>query len=134
MKRIVLSVVLGIAGLAALTPAAGAAATGPSPAQLTAAHWACVVPPPHPVVHCLPPGIAPKIGVTPAFATLVFATNDPGATEATFLGTEQNLRVDIYERSRPPCPQDPDGQEWTDLRPTPLQIPYYACHHFDSPF
>jgi hypothetical protein len=72
--------------------------------------------------------------VTPAFATLVFDTNDPGATDAAFLGTEQNLRVDIYERSRPPCPQDPDGQEWTDLRPTPLQLPYYACHHFDSPF
>ena len=46
------------------------------------------------------------------------------------------MRADIYNHSArdpgPPCPQDPDGREYTDLFPL-LGIPYFACHHFNSP-
>lgn len=136
MKRIVfLSALLGLTALASIAPAASGA-TGVSPYQLgEVAGWTCLVPPPHQVVHCLPPGTS--LG-GPAFTTLVFDTTDPKAREAQLLGTELNLRVDIYGRSArdpgPPCPQDPEGREYTDLRPLfPFPFPYFACHHFNSP-
>jgi hypothetical protein len=135
VKRIVMfSAVLGLMALASTAPAASGA-TGVSPYQLgVVAGWTCVVPPPHPVVHCIPPGASLE---GPSFITLVFDTNDPTAPEAQLLGTELNLRVDIYNHSArdpgPPCPQDPEGQEYTDLRPLLGGFPYFACHHFNSP-
>ena len=134
MKRIVvISALLGLMALASTAPAASGA-SGVSPYQLgVVAGWTCLVPPPHPVVHCIPPGTS--LG-GPSFTTLVFDTTDPTAHEAPLLGTELNIRADIYQHSArvpgPPCPQDPEGREYTDLMPL-LQIPYFACHHFNSP-
>lgn len=137
MKRIVIfSAVLGVTALASIAPTASGA-TRVSPYQLgEVAGWTCLVPPPHQVVHCFPPSVS-LADPGPAFTTLVFDTTDPKAREAPLLGTEHNIRADLYERSArdpgPPCPQDPDGGEYTDLRPLLQGFPYFACHHFDSP-
>jgi len=129
-------VVLGGLGLAVAlgsTVARPAAASGSSPAQLGDQGWAC------PIllgfVHCLPPGTSLKSGGSPSLTALVFDTADPNATGAAFLGTEHVLRADVFEKGgRPPCPQDPPTFEYRDLRTTPLGIPYYACHRYDSSF
>ena len=126
------------AGAAAAFVLAGIAAVptlskSSSPAQLTAAGWSC------PVllgsVHCLPPGTSLKDAASPSITAVVFATTDSAATDAAFLGTEHVIRADVYERGNPrPCPQDPPLYQYTDLRTTPLGIPYYACHTYDSGF
>jgi hypothetical protein len=83
-------------------------------------------------VHCIPPGVAGKIGTTPALPVLVFDTRDPQDPNAPLLGTEFNIRGDLFREGRP-CPTDPPSGEYTylpDLGPLP---DYYACHRFDSP-
>ena len=125
-------------GAAATLVVAGAAAVptlskSSSPAQLREAGWSC------PVllgfVHCLPPGTSLKSPQSPSLTAVVFGTDDPAATVAPFLGTEHIIRADVYERGHPrPCPQDPPLHEYTDLRTTPLGLPYYACHTYDSGF
>ena len=91
-----------------------AKADDPTPAQLTAAGWTCILPGLVPTQQlCAPPGVGlPPFPGTPGFATrrpsyevLVFDL----ATGA-FLGTQHLLRPDIYENGRPPCPQQPGGQ------------------------
>ena len=47
----------------------------------------------------------------------------------TFLGTEMNVRGDIFARQ--PCPTDPPTYEYTHLLGT-FGLDYYACHRFDS--
>ena len=129
-------VVLGGLGLVVAlgsTVAQPAAAKGSNPKQLGDQGWAC------PVllgfVHCLPPGTSLKDGASPSLTALVFDTANPEATEASFLGMEHVLRADVFEKGgRPPCPQDPPTFEYRDLRTTPLGIPYYACHRYDSSF
>lgn len=101
--------------------------------ELKDAGWAC------PVllgaVHCLPPGTSLRDANSPALTALVFAGTDPDAADAPFLGTEHLLRADVFEQGgQRPCPQDPPAFSYTDLRTTALQIPYYACHTYDSSF
>ena len=131
MKRLLLP--LAAVTLGAVVLAAPSFSKRNSPAQLTAAGWAC------PVllgaVHCLPPGTGLRDPSSPSLTALVFAGTDSSATEATYLGTEHVLRADVFEKGgRPPCPQDPPTYEYRDLRTTDLGIPYYACHHYDSSF
>lgn len=50
-------------------------------------------------------------------------------THETFAGTELLIRQDLFERNpnARPCPQD--GGSWHLLAP---ELPYYACHHYDT--
>lgn len=106
---------------------------GMSPATLGQADWDClfVV---H-AVHCAPPGglvsIATKTAET--LTVLVFDTTDPGAEDARYLGTEVNIRADLFHGQ--PCPTDPPSEQYTYLGPGGLNLgfDYYACHRFDSP-
>jgi hypothetical protein len=126
---IVAALALAVAAIATLP----AFSQGSNPAQLQEAGWAC------PVllgaVHCLPPGTSLRDAKSPALTAFVFGGTDSNATDAPFLGTEHLLRADVFERGgQRPCPQDPPEFAYTDLRTTPLQIPYYACHTYDSGF
>ncbi len=137
-KHVLTLVVIVLGGLAlavglGTTVTQPAAAGGNSPDQLGDHGWSC------PVllgfVHCLPPGTSLKDASSPSLTALVFDTDDPAATEATFLGMEHVIRADVFEKGgHPPCPQDPPTFEYRDLRTTPLGIPYYACHRYDSGF
>jgi len=107
---IALTVALGAAGASAVT----AKAQGVTPSQLSAAGWTCIQPQINPtLVLCAPPGVGlPPLPGTPGFEDrapsfefLVFE-NATGA----FIGTQHLLRPDIYERGRPPCPQQPGGE------------------------
>jgi hypothetical protein len=95
--------------------AAPAKAEGVTPGQLAAAGWACIQPRLDPtLLLCAAPGVGlPPLPGTPGFADrapsydfLVFEF----ATGA-FIGIQHLLRPDIYERGKPPCPQQP-GREY----------------------
>ena len=107
---IALTAALGAAGATAVT----AKAEGVAPSQLSAAGWTCIQPRVDPTLMlCAPSGVGlPPLPGTPGFENrapsfefLVFEY----ATGA-FIGTEHLLRPDIYERGRPPCPQQPGGE------------------------
>jgi hypothetical protein len=107
--------VLVAAALCAACVAAGTAnADGITPSQLSAAGWTCIQPRIDPTLTlCVAPGVGlPPLPGTPGFAdrapsfdVLVFE-NATGA----FIGTQHDLRPDIYERGTPPCPQQPGGE------------------------
>ena len=108
---IALTAALGAAGATARTAKAEGSVT---PSQLLAAGWTCIQPLRFPTqLLCFPPGEGlPPLPGTPGFADrapsyelLVFDY----ATGA-FLGTQHDLRPDIYERGTPPCPQQPGGE------------------------
>jgi hypothetical protein len=108
-----------IVAATAVLVAVGAAAVpakaeGETPGQLTAAGWTCIQPRLDPtLLLCAPPGVGlPPLPGTPGFAdrapsfefmVFEFATG-------AFIGTEHLLRPDIYERGKPPCPQQPGGE------------------------
>ncbi len=104
-----------MAALVALgATAVPANAEGVNPRQLSAAGWTCIQPRLDPtLLLCAPPGVGlPPLPGTPGFADrapsyefLVFEF----ATGA-FIGTQHLLRPDIYERGKPPCPQQPGGE------------------------
>jgi hypothetical protein len=129
-----LLVASGLVGLLTLMAApSSASASGLSPGQLSEQGWTCVFSV-H-AVHCIPPGIplVPDIvtGQVPAFTSLVFDTKDPRAQDAPFLGTEHNIRKDLFQGQ--PCPTDPSFNFQYVLLPTiGVNIPYYACHRFNS--
>ena len=90
---------------------------------VSAGEWLCFPAGPDSNIHCIPPGKAGLMDqgkLPPSLQTQVFHhdTND-------FLGTEMLLREDIYNGQ--PCPQD-HLEEWELLD----DIPYYACHHYDT--
>jgi hypothetical protein len=100
-------------------------------AALRKAHWDClfVV---H-AVHCLRPGglEAATAGSVTSFTALVFDTRDPDARSAPLLGTEFNIRSDVFNDQ--PCPTDPPSRQYTYLPDIGVPIEYFACHRFDSP-
>lgn len=131
MRRLLITAALltAIAGFAA-----PAAAGGLSPAQLARAGWDCILPPPfNPNVHCAPPGSLAKIlsGEAEVVLWLAFATDDLDATDAALLGTERQIRADLFRGQ--PCPTDPPSFEWSWLYPR-FGWDYYICHTFDSPW
>jgi hypothetical protein len=112
-RRAALVVTMG-AIVAAGATAVAAQAEGVTPGQLTRAGWTCIQPRVDPtLLLCAPPGVGlPPLPGTPGFADrapsyefLVFEF----ATGA-FIGTQHLLRPDIYERGKPPCPQQPGGE------------------------
>jgi hypothetical protein len=136
-----------VALLASVT-ATTASAEGVSPAQLQRAGWTCINPvanfPANPNVHCFPPGKLEALvaGTAETSILVVFATSDVNAEEAPLLGTERNIRADLFHNQ--PCPTDPPGgppgaatspplYTWSYLGPR-FGIDYYVCHTFDSPW
>jgi hypothetical protein len=107
-----------------------ASAGGVNPATLGRQGWSCadVV---H-AVHCVPPGVTAKVfsGQAEAFTVLVFDTRDPQDDDAALLGTETNIRADLFRAGRP-CPTD--GGTYTYLPDIGVPLDYYGCHRFDSP-
>ncbi len=98
--------------------ASSAGAGGLTADQLTRAGFDCFNAGPNDWTHC----INFRHFGRPAVRVLVF-TEDGGV----FLGTEQLLRPDIYQRGAPPCPQD-----GLDMWVFEVEPQYYACHHFDT--
>jgi hypothetical protein len=132
MRR--LFIVISLAAIASL-PAAGVSAHGVSPAQLQAAGWDCILPPPefNPNVHCAKPGSLGEVLSAEARVVvwLAFATTDLHATEAELLGTERMIRADLFHDQ--PCPTDPPSYRYSWLVPR-FGWDYYICHTFDSPW
>jgi hypothetical protein len=108
-----LAILLAVAAFIPLS-AAPTRAAGLSPDQLRRAGWTCI----HPVLFptqmlCFSPGVGlPPLPGTPGFADRLPSYQDLVFDVATgaFLGMQQALRPDIYERGTPPCPQQPGGQ------------------------
>jgi len=115
-----------VVALGASTASAGSV----SPAKLVKAGWDCIVV--FGAVHCAPPGGLARVlaGTARSMTFLVFGGTDPTSEDAPFLGTEIIKHHDIFHGE--PCPTDPPG-EYTDLEPL-IGLPYWACHHYDSPF
>jgi len=119
--------------VADLIPVNPGAAGDISPAKVVQAGWQClfVV---H-AVHCAPPGGLDGLtsGSAESVTVLVFDTKDPAAEDAPYLGTEYNLRADLFDGQ--PCVSDPPSMQYTYLGAGGLDLglDYYACHGFDSP-
>lgn len=111
--RLVVVIALTATLAAASATVVAAKADGVSPSQLSAAGWTCIQPRIDPTITlCVAPGVGlPPLPGTPGFAdrapsfdVLVF-DNATGA----LIGTQHDLRPDIYARGTPPCPQQPGG-------------------------
>ena len=123
--RSILPVALTVAaGLAIPAAPAGAVTAG----QLQNAHWDCVPAPPiTDELHCAPPGGLARMfaGEARTMTMRVFS-----ADGTTFLGTELNVRDDIFNNQ--PCPTDPPFFRYVYLGDAFPGLDYWACHHFDS--
>jgi hypothetical protein len=140
MRKIITALIGGGTAVVAtltLTAAPLSASPGsPNPDTLIDHGWRCddVV---H-AVHCIPPALVAKVfsdppQPPPAFFVLVFDNQT-----SAFLGTEFNIRADLFHGQ--PCPTDPtptgEPGQYTylpDLGFPAAIFPYYACHRFDSP-
>ena len=120
------SLVVGLLAVAAMAVSAASAGAA-TQSQLEKAGWTCV--PGLPLTeeqHCFSPKGFDRLvsGEAKAVKALVF---DP--TGRTFLGTELNVRDDVFHGQ--PCPTDPPTYEYTYLGPI-FGLDYWACHRFDS--
>jgi hypothetical protein len=143
MRKIITWLIAGgtavVATLGLMAAPSSASPGGLSPGALSEKGWGCIDAV-H-AVHCAPPGVAAKIPTTPVplsefpptIPVLVFDTTDPQDTDAPFLGTEFNIRADLFHEQ--PCPTDPESRQYTFLPgpPTFFPLPYFACHRFNSP-
>lgn len=105
-----------------------AAAAGPDPDRLEQAGWFCFG---HDAAafHCVPDGEALLSGET-ATSTVLSWSGETGE----FWGTELLIHEDLYNGQ--PCPQDEvDGEPGEYIHVTDLgdPLPYFVCHHFESP-
>jgi hypothetical protein len=126
-------VALALGASGSVTPAGAV-----TQSQLDETHgWSCIVP--SQVVpgatddpHCARTrGLARFLsGEAKTLKMLVFDSSG-----GTFLGTEFNIRGDIFRRGDivpdRPCPTDPPSYEYTHLLGT-FGLDYYACHRFAS--
>lgn len=104
-----------------------AAAGGPHPDRLEQAGWFCFG---HTTaaIHCVPDGEA----LTSGAPTSTVLSWDGETRE--FWGTELLIHEELYNGQ--PCPQDEvDGEPGEYLHVSELgdPLPYYVCHHFESP-
>lgn len=124
-------VILSAAALAVAMIAAPASARGPNPDRLEQAGWFCFG---HedPAIHCLP-NSGEGVFTGEAESSLIMTW---GTATGEFWGTELLIHEDLYNGQ--PCPQDPlNGGEpgaYIHLSDLGLPLPYFVCHHFDSPF
>jgi hypothetical protein len=127
MRRLTIITGLLTAALASLVLVLPASAVTTS--QLERAHWTCIPAPPVTLqLHCARSDRLEGFfaGEVRTLSMLVF---DESGT--TFLGTEFNMREDIWQKGQPPCPTDPPDFEYENLMPI-FGLPYRACHRFDS--
>ncbi len=135
MRKIITWLIGGSAAVVAavilMATPSSASASGLSPGALGDQGWLCVDAV-H-AVHCIPPGLKANVfnQQAEAFTALVFDTRDPADRDAPFLGTEFNIRADLFHGQ--PCPTDPPTGQYTYLPDINVPIDYYACHRFDSP-
>jgi hypothetical protein len=121
------TITTGLLAVALASLAVAASASAVTSTQLQRAHWGCVSPlPVTDEVHCAPPGGLQGLFTGSAETVPMLVFDDSGQT---FLGTEINIRGDIFHGQ--PCPADPPTHQYTYLFPV-FGIDYYACHHFDS--
>jgi hypothetical protein len=126
MRRTTIITGMLVAALTSLAVAVPASAVTTS--QLVAAEWDCIAPPGiTEELHCARPGGLDRLfgGEARTVPMLVF---DP--TGETFLGTEINVRGDVFHGQR--CPKDPPTYRYTYLGDFFPGLDYWACHHFDS--
>ena len=125
MRRTTL--ITGLLGAALASAAMAVPASAVTSSQLQRAGWDCIAPlPVTNELHCARPGGLVRM-LTGQARTLPMLVFDPSGE--TFLGTELNVRGDIFNHQ--PCPKDPPTREYTDLGPI-FGIDYWACHHFNS--
>ena len=128
MRRFTIIPGLLAVALAAVALAASASPAGAVTQSQLGKGWTCIAPlPVTDEPHCIRPGGIARMFSGQATAT-TFLVFDLGGK---FLGTEVNLRGDIYRRGEPPCPTDPPTYEYTHLFQV-FGLDYYACHRFDS--
>jgi hypothetical protein len=128
MRRFTIIPGLLAVALAAVALAASASPAGAVTQSQLGKGWTCIAPlPVTDEPHCI--RTADFIGMIGGQAeTTTFLVFD---LDGKFLGTEFNLRGDIYRKGEPPCPTDPPTYEYTSLFPV-FGLDYYACHRFDS--
>jgi hypothetical protein len=129
MPRMVIpGVVLGLVAAAALIASAGSAGAV-NTNTLEKAGWTCITAPPvTDELHCARPGGLERL-FTGEAKTLTFLVFDASGEE--FLGTEFNIRGDLFHNPDRPCPTDPPTYKYTYLGPI-FGLDYWACHRFDS--
>lgn len=121
------TIIPGLLGAALASLAMAVPASAVTSSQLEAAEWDCVAALPlTDELHCARPGGLVRMftGEARTLSMLVFDSSGQ-----TFLGTELNVRGDIFHKR--PCPKDPPSFEYTYLGPA-FHIDYWACHHFNS--
>lgn len=122
MRR--LFVLVSVALVALAMTAGPALGKGVDPEKLENAGWFCF--PAQGFVHCVPDGDAVFSGETNASTVLAFDEADD------FIGTELLLHQEVYRGQ--PCPQDEvTGGDGTYIDLSGQGLPYFVCHHFDSP-
>lgn len=126
--RALLVVVSGAAAVLALGGAPAAAGGGNTAAQLERAGWTCIDQGADHPTPCFPDADAVFSGEV---RTSIVKTFGPAGEE--FWGTEFLIHQDLYQGQ--PCPRDEvEGGDGGYIDLEPIQgMPYYVCHHFDSP-
>lgn len=123
-----LTVLAAATGLLVSLVTGTALAGGPDPDRLAQAGWFCFG---HTTaaIHCLPDGDAVFTGEAKSSTILTW-----GTATGDFWGTELLIHEDLYNGQ--PCPQDRVNGEpgaYIHLSDLGLGLPYYVCHHFESP-
>jgi hypothetical protein len=121
------TIITGLLAAALTSLAVAVPASAVTASQLKAAHWDCIAPlPVTDELHCVRRGGLDRLfsGEARTVPMLVF-----DASGETFLGTEINVRGDVFHGQ--PCPKDPPTYEYTYLGPI-FGLDYWACHRFDS--
>lgn len=128
MRRVTVLITLLLAlGMTAGSASANqgkSADQGVSPTKLTNAGWFCFT---ERATHCLPDGDAVFSGNAVSSIILSFS-----ADGEEFWGTELLIHRDHYNGQ--PCPQDEvTGGDGSYIDLSSEGLPYFVCHHFDSP-
>jgi hypothetical protein len=128
MRRLLI-ITASLAAAVAIAGTSSASAQGLNAGLLQARGWDC--PFVLGAIHCAPPGGLARVGSGEALM-MIFLVFD--VTNGKFLGTEVIVRADVF--SGQPCPTDPPSGQYTYLNAPPhdIDLDYYACHHYDSPF
>lgn len=122
-----LAAIMGLL-LAMTAGQAAAKGTGLTADKLERAGWTCIDQGEQLPTPCLPDAEAVFTGQARSSIIMTF-----GPHGQSFWGTEHLIHRDLYNGQ--PCPQDEveggDGG-YIDLQPE-NGLPYFVCHHFDSP-
>jgi hypothetical protein len=130
MRRIAIpGAFVGLLAAAALAISAGTAgAVGDG--KPDKANWVCIpAPPVTDELHCAHPGGLERFLSLEA-KTMTLRVFD--ATGEVYLGTEFNIRGDLFHNPDRPCPTDPPTYKYTYLGDIFPGLDYWACHRFDS--